>query len=180
MDKTSLVKLCSRSWSLKALALINGGCPARVSPLAAAAGCGRTAMSASISHLQTLALLERNPGSGHPLRPEFRLTRKGHALAEWAFELDCLLPAPNDNILYRGKWALPVISTLDPVQRYSQLKRQLPPVTDRALSICLGRLVARRWVKRQVDSNSSPPAVSYCTLNKGRKLHNHVLLLPQV
>jgi len=69
MDKLYLVNLCSRSWALTALQLIERGTSARVSPLAAAAGCGRTAMSASVSHLLEMGLLERNPGAGHPMRP---------------------------------------------------------------------------------------------------------------
>lgn len=178
MDKTSLIHLCSRAWSLKALGLIADGCPARVSPLAARAGCGRTAMSASVSHLITMGLLERNPGSGHPLRAEYRLTPLGQLVAEWASALDKMLIQPVDNALYRGKWVLPVVSTLDPVQRYSSMKRQLPPLTDRALSICLGKMIERRWVKRLVCRQSVPPSVSYETLAKGRMVHDHLLLLP--
>ena len=136
-------------------------------------------MSASVNHLQELRLLERNPGHGHPLRPEYRLTPVGRAVAVWAAELDSLLITPADNVLYRGKWALPVVSGLDPVQRYSEIKRALPALTDRALSICLTRLVDCQWVKRQVDSQSLPPAVSYHTLNKGAVVHEHLQLLPQ-
>lgn len=178
MDKTSLKNLCSRAWSLKALALIANGCPARVSPLAASAGCGRTAMSASVAHLVAMNLLERNPGAGHPLRSEFRLTYSGQAVAEWAAELDSLLRKPTDSLLYRGKWALPVVAALDPVQRYSALKKQLPPVTDRALVICLAKLMDQCWIRRFVCVQSTPPSVSYETLTKGRLVHQHVQLLP--
>lgn len=178
MDKLDLVNLCSRTWSLKALALMAADCPARVSPLAAQAGCGRTAMSDSVSHLVALQLLERNPGRGHPLRPEYRLTPLGQATAQWALALDSMVSDPLDQLLCRGKWALPVVSTLNPVQRYSAMKKQLAPVTDRALSICLGKLTAQNWVARQVCSRSAPPSVSYLTVGKGRELHEHLLLMP--
>jgi DNA-binding HxlR family transcriptional regulator len=180
MDKTQLVNLCARTWSLKALALMASGCPARVAPLASTAGCGRTAMGASVAHLQMLGLLERNPGRGHPLRPEYRLTASGHTVAAWALELDRLLASPAEFLLCRGKWVLPVISTLDPEQRYSDMKRELAPVTDRALSNCLGKLVQQRWVSRLVDGKSAPPTVRYRTFAKGRRLHQHLLLLPSL
>ncbi|MEM6987990.1 MAG: transcriptional regulator, partial [Pseudomonadota bacterium] len=81
MDNLFLVKLCSRAWSLPALAAIAQGVPARVSPLAAALGSGRTAMGSAVAQLLELGLLETNPGFGHPLRPEFRLTPSGQGLA---------------------------------------------------------------------------------------------------
>jgi len=91
MDKKRIVKLCSRSWSLTALGLMADGVSGRVSPLAAAAGCGRTSMGASVEHLVDLGLLERNPGHGHPLRPEYRFTEQGAYVADWALELDSIV-----------------------------------------------------------------------------------------
>ncbi len=173
-----LVKLCSRGWSLKALALLAAGCPARVSPLAASAGCGRTAMGATVAHLVTLNLLERNPGYGHPLRAEYRLTVAGELVSQWALQLEQLLPGAEDSRIIRGKWVLPVISTLDPDKRYSTVKKILSPVTDRALSACLGRLTEQRWIERTVSVQSTPPAVSYRTLEIGHAIHQHVVLLP--
>ena len=110
MDKHQLVNLCSRTWSLTALSLIAHGVSCRVSPLAAAAGCGRTSMSASVEHLISLGLLERNPGHGHPLRPEYRLTPGGVYVAEWAKGLINLVKSDQDQSLLRNKWSLPLIS----------------------------------------------------------------------
>ena len=178
MDKTWLVNICTRGWSLKALALMAAGCPARVSPLAAAAGCGRTAMGASVSQLVALGLLQRNAGHGHPLRPEYCLTSLGEAVASWALTLDGLVPQPEDNQMLRAKWALPVISTLNANARYSVVRKKLSPVSDRALSICFGRLAERQWIERIVCVESTPPAVSYHTLDLGELVHQHVQLLP--
>ena len=81
MDINLLVKLSSRAWSLPILAQIARGVACRQAPLIAATGAGRTAFGASLTHLIDLKLLERNPGHGHPLRPEFRLTPAGQAAA---------------------------------------------------------------------------------------------------
>ena len=81
MDITLLVNVTARAWSLDILARIAEGTPCRQAPLIAATGAGRTAFAASLSHLTSLGLLERNPGHGHPLRPEFRLTQDGERIA---------------------------------------------------------------------------------------------------
>ena len=81
MDIKSLVNLTSRAWCLNILALMATGTPGRQAPLLAATSASRTSFAASLEHLFQLNLLERNPGHGHPLRPEFRLTRTG---AEYA------------------------------------------------------------------------------------------------
>jgi len=154
-----------------------GGVSGRVSPLAAAAGCGRTSMSASVEHLVALGLLESNPGHGHPLRPEFRFTDQGANIAQWALELESIVKSGGEKALLRNKWSLPLVSCIPDEARYSEIRRQLVPVTDRALSVGLGRLAHNRWIRRNVDGSMSPPIVSYSTLSKGKKVHNHLLLL---
>lgn len=180
MNKHLLVNLCSRTWSLTALGLMANGVNARVSPLAAAAGCGRTAMGASVEHLIQFGLLEKNPGHGHPLRPEYRLTHEGESLAEWAAQLAGFIKSERDKALFRNKWSLPLISCLSEEKRYSDIRRELIPVTDRALSNCLSNLTGSSWLKRSVTNSISPPMVTYCTMRLGQKVHNHLMSLPKV
>ncbi len=180
MDSKYLVKLCTRTWSLTALGLIASGVDARVSPLAAAAGCGRTSMSASVEHLVALGLLERNPGHGHPLRPEFRLTAIGELIAEWASQLSSLVNSEQNQLIIRNKWTLPLISCLSEERRYSDLRRELLPVTDRALSNCLSNLTDNSWVKRSVSSQAQPPMVTYHTILLGQTVQEHLMVLPKV
>ena len=180
MDKYQLVNLCSRTWSLTALSLMARGVSGRVSPLAAAAGCGRTSMSASVDHLISLGLLEKNPGYGHPLRPEYRLTSGSIYVAEWALALSNLIKSDQDQALLRNKWSLPLISCLPKEKRYSEIRRELIPITDRALSSCIARLTEESWIKRNVLINISPPTVTYRTLKTGQKIYTHLLQLPKV
>ena len=178
LSKCYLVNLCSRSWALTALGLMARGTSARVSPLAAAAGCGRSAMGASVEHLLKLGLLQRNPGHGHPLRPEYQLTLEGENMAEWAARLVSMTPRETDKTLLRSKWSLPLISCLPEERRYSDLRRELRPVTDRALSTCLGHLTQFKCVERRVAHSAAPPTVSYCPLNLGEKIYGHLETLP--
>jgi len=131
----------------------------------------------ALEHLVVLGLLENNPGHGHPLRPEFKLTDRGATIAEWAAELDSIAKSDVEKALLRNKWSLPLVSCIPDEVRYSEIRRRLVPVTDRALSAGLGRLTDNRWIQRNVSGNISPPVVSYRTLRTGKKIHNHLLSL---
>ena len=174
MDKTELVKLCSRSWALTVLSLMANGVPGRTSPLAAAAGCGRTAIQASVMHLLDLGLLDKNPGHGHPLRAGYLLTRRGLQIAHWSARLHSIVEPGADQLVLRSKWSLPLISCLPVETRYGELRRQLSPVTDRALSLCLKELTQRQWIARSVKADVAPPAVSYRLANAGSRVYGHL------
>ena len=133
-----------------------------------------------MEHLLGLGLLYRNPGHGHPLRPEYRLTAFGEELAEWAAQLDGLASRSSDRALLRNKWSLPLVGCLSREQRYADLRRALAPVTDRALSASLHRLTENAWLQRLVSQGVSPPRVSYRTILLGEKLHHHVRTLPSL
>lgn len=126
-------------------------------------------MSASVEHLVILGLLEKNPGYGHPLRPEYRFTERGGSVAEWALELDSIVKSDGEKALIRNKWSLPLMSCIPSEVRYSEIRRQLVSVTDRALSAGLGRLSDNRWIRRNVNGTISPPTVSYLALSTGKK-----------
>ena len=158
--------LCSRAWNLPLLAALNAGCPARVSPLAAHLGAGRTSVGASFEHLQQLGLICRTPDHGHPLRPEFMLTEQGHSVAQWAGALSARTPIESWPSL-RKTWTLPILRLLNQQQRFGELRSALSPITDRALSLSLKELSACNWAQRCVDPAQSPPQVSYSATGFG-------------
>ena len=134
MDIEVLVKLSARAWSLKALALMHSGVPGRQAPLLAASGASRTTFVNSLNHLVELGLLERNPGHGHPLRPEFRLTELGAVIAPVAHRVEAVVSDPPGEALLRKTWTLPVLAIASAPTPFADFKRALPPITDRALS----------------------------------------------
>ncbi len=139
MDINLLVKLTARAWSLPILASLHQGVPGRQAPLLAATGAGRTAFAASLAHLLQLGLLERNPGHGHPLRPEFRLTATGQEAAAMAARLLGTV-ACAEGALLRRSWTVPILALTGQPRRFSAIRSELSPITDRALSASLKQL----------------------------------------
>ncbi len=167
MDIEALVNLTARAWSLDILAHLNRGVPGRQAPLIAATGAGRTAFGDSLAHLMALGLLERNPGHGHPLRPEFRLTSEGVRLAAMADQVLATAEESGSMALLRKRWTLPVLSVTRKPRRFSEVRQALRPVTDRALSQSLVRLEDVAWIRRDVDLSSRPMRPRYATIGTG-------------
>lgn len=148
------------------LSSLHSGVAGRQAPLLAATGASRTAFAQSMDHLIGLGLLERNPGYGHPLRPEFRLTKLGKTVAAIAGKIHDV-SAEEDWPLLRRSWTLPVLTSLRKASHFSDIKRHMPAITDRALSQSLKSMEARNWVCRGVDGAARPPRSVYSAVNTG-------------
>lgn len=170
MDIFTLVKLTSRAWSLNILAALHEGVPGRQAPLLAATRAGRTSFAASLDHLIKLGLLERNPGHGHPLRPEFRLTLSGVPAAETACKIKMAVPDDTHFALLRRSWTVPVLALTQTPQRFSEIKSKLVPITDRALSQSLYQLEGKEWVQRDIDVSERVPHPVYRAVNTGNDI----------
>ena len=167
MDILTLVKLTSRAWSLPILAALHEGVPGRQAPLLLASGASRTAFTASLAHLIEVGVLERNPGHGHPLRPEFRLTSIGKNCAKIASKVTQIATGDREAALLRRSWTVPVLAVTQSPRRFSEIKSELPQITDRALSKSLDALVESDWTLREVDTIKRPPHSTYRAVNAG-------------
>lgn len=181
MDINLIVNITSRAWALSILAQLHRGVAGRQAPLLAATGATRTAFAQSMNHLIALELVERNPGYGHPLRPEFRLTLQGQAAAALAYDIQNV-PRSEDLDLLRRTWTLPVLTVLHQPKHFNQIKRNLTSITDRALSKSLSAMEERAWVSRNVDEAARPPRSIYHAVSAGGMISNVVassVSLPQ-
>ncbi len=174
MDIELLVNLTSRAWSLKILALLQGGVPGRQAPLIAASKASRTAFAASLDHLFRLGLLERNPGYGHPLRPEFRLTERGSIAAVLAGRVAEIVPDDNSFALVRRSWTVPILAVTAAPTRFSTIRDGLAPITDRALSQSLVTLEKQNWIRREIDVSQRVPFPTYRAVNAGHLINRAV------
>ncbi len=176
MDIDTLVKITSRAWSLNILALMRDGTPGRQAILLNATGAGRTAFAQSLAHLVNLELLERNPGHGHPLRPEYRLTQKGMKAAIIAHKIKMTVPRFLDCALLRRVWTIPVLAVSHQPRHFIDIKNALPAITDRALSHSLKDLQSQFWLKRDIDDAIRPPRPLYQASDIGEQISRAVSL----
>lgn len=174
MDIPLLVNVTSRAWSLKILALLDAGTPGRQAPLIAATKASRSAFAASLDHLIQLGLLERNPGHGHPLRPEFRLTQLGMTTAAVAGRIMGNVRDDKAFAIVRRSWAVPVLAVTSTPQRFSAIKSELGTITDRALSQSLGVLEDHQWLRRDIDASHRSPFPTYHAVNTGRDINQAI------
>lgn len=171
MDVKFFVNITSRAWALPILASLHAGVPGRQASLLTATGASRTAFAQSMEHLIEIGLLERNPGYGHPLRPEFRLTQLGQSAAELASNIQKVSKGDEKELLRRS-WTVPVLTVLHKPSQFSEIKRSLVTITDRALSQSLRSLEEQHWVRRSVNDTARPPRPLYCAINTGAEISN--------
>ncbi len=169
MDIKLFVNITSRAWAVPILSNLHTGVAGRQAPLLAATGASRTAFAQSMDHLIEIGLLERNPGHGHPLRPEFRLTPLGVRAAALAAKVH-KIPTQQDHDLLRRSWTLPVLTSLHTPRHFNEIKRNLHMITDRALSQSLKSMESRNWVQRSVDEAARPPRSLYRAINTGGQI----------
>lgn len=169
MDIALFVNITSRAWAVPILSNLHEGVAGRQAPLLAATGASRTAFAQSLDHLIAIGLLERNPGHGHPLRPEFRLTPRGKTAASIANKIQNV-SGDEDQDLLRRSWTLPVLTSLHAPSHFNEIKRSLRTITDRALSQSLKSMEVRNWVCRSVDEAARPPRSIYQAVNTGSEI----------
>lgn len=169
MDIKLFVNITTRAWTLPILSSLHVGVAGRQATLLSATGASRTAFAQSMQYLIEIGLLERNPGHGHPLRPEFRLTELGVQAAAIAHQIQNA-PKAEDLDLLRKRWTVPILIELHQPLYFNDIKRNLQSITDRALSQSLKLMEARSWVQRTIQDATHPPRSRYSAINQGKDI----------
>jgi DNA-binding HxlR family transcriptional regulator len=165
-----LADLCHHRWAIPVVAELHLRKGAKFVTLRNVLGVSPDSLRRTLEALAERGLVERNPGYGHPMRPEWILTMAGRRLG------------PPCVAVHRGsrrlgidgaaarKWTLPVLLALrGGVARFSEVERALPAVTARALTRTLRDMEAAGMVRREVLP-SRPPAVTYRVETRARSL----------
>lgn len=122
-------------------------------------GVSRDSLRRTLDALIDDGLVARNPGYGHPLRPEYILTYEGRRVAGVCDRLLAVLNGLEDVAL--RKWSMPVVHALGAgPQRFSELRNALSGVSPRALALALKDLQGAGLVERTV-TDDYPPATVY-------------------
>ncbi len=111
-------------------------------------------------------MLKRTTGHGHPLRPEFQLTRRGRAVATWARSfLDGV--SEDEWRTARRAWTLPVLRLVRDPCTFTRLGTLLQPVTNRGLSLCLGKMIKAEFIEQRPVAKSGS---SYVAVGRGTEI----------
>src|SRR5262245_54662264 len=156
-----LAELFHHAWAAPVLAELLAGAGSKVVTLEKRLGAPRDSVRRTLEALAARGLVRKNPGYGHPMRPEWVLTPAGARLAPAcaAFLRDARRVRADG--LPRRKWAVPVLlGLMQGTRRFSGLGAALPRVTARALALTLRGMEASGVVERRV-LDGRPPRVLY-------------------
>lgn len=180
-----LLALSRRRWALPILAELHraeevsgwrGG--ARFVTLCHGLRVNQAAVRQSLDHLIEIGYVARNTGYGHPLRPEYILTRAGERLAPTCAAIDSALVKLRVRPLGLRRWSLPVLHTIDHLEpaRFTTIAERLGGVTDRALTLSLKGLCGATLVEREVIP-TFPVGTSYSIAAAAQVITPHLARL---
>lgn len=165
-----LVTLFHRKWAVPVLAELAAGRGAKFVTLVHRLGVSRETLRATLDELIIGGWVLRNPGAGHPMRPEYILTAKGKRLAPPSSRLiDEVKRLDLEPLAFR-KWTMPVAYVLgEAPHRFSELRSELRGVSPRALTLSLKDMRDAALVQREVIDDY-PPVTSYRLETRARPL----------
>jgi DNA-binding HxlR family transcriptional regulator len=165
MSTDELVALFHHRWAPPALAVLAERRAARFVELQRTLGAGSNSLRQALTALIDLGYARRNPGYGHPLRPEYLVTETGRAAGKMCARI---LRAGDPDVLLR-KWSVPTLAQLEKPRRFSEIRVGLGPVSPRALALALQDLEQARLVDRDVVA-TRPPSTVYRARGKGLRI----------
>lgn len=169
-----LIRLSAGRWQIPLLALASAGANASgglrfaeaVRRLDLARGVARASLDALIGG----GWLARNPGHGHPLRPEYVLTGQGRAIGAWSEAAMAARAGLGLAPEALTRWTLPLVAALAGREaRFGELSTTLAPVSPRALSLTVKAALAEQLIARRLE-DSFPPVPVYSLTDRGRRL----------
>ena len=170
LDPAAIARLFQLRWSVPAVvALHELGGGAKLITVVNRLGTGRESVVRTLGRLVEEGWVARNPGYGHPLRPEYVLTAGGKRLAPRAKRLLDALDEIDARDVGLRKWSLGIVAAIaGGCSRHSEIRAQLP-VTARAMSLAFKNLGDAGLVERVVY-DSVPPEVVYRLTPRGAGL----------
>lgn len=167
---TRLVVLFHHRWAVPILAELHRSKGAKFVTLVRRLGLSRDSLRHTLIALTEQGWVRRNPGHGHPMRPEYLLTTGGTKLGPWCVRLITVLRSLELEDVGLKKWSMPVALALSSGRvRFSELRAKLPDSTARALALTLKTLQSAGVVER-VILDDYPPATYYRLTRQGRRL----------
>jgi DNA-binding HxlR family transcriptional regulator len=161
MDRIDrLVAVFRRRWACSIIAELHRVDGAKFVTLVNTLGSNPGAIRQTLDELIELGWVCRNPGHGHPLRPEYLLTRSGERLAPACAGLERTIAALGVREVALRKWSMPVLYVIgEGPTRFTEIPRALERVTDRAVSLALKDLARGAIIDRTLVGGPPPGSV---------------------
>jgi DNA-binding HxlR family transcriptional regulator len=161
------IRLAQGRWTVALLADLAAHNGARFVELLHRLDISRDSLVRTIEAAAGQGWVERNPGYGHPLRPEYMLTADGKRMALLAQRIDGVRSIVGIEPGGLARWSMPIICSIDAGhRRFNDLSRALPPANPRALSQGLRKLAAQQLLQRDLIEGY-PPASRYSLTERG-------------
>ena len=114
-------------------------------------------LSKTLQVLRDASYIQKNPGYGHPLRPEYIINKHAKIIAGKCRKIyETLVDAKLQHLL-TSKWNLPVIMVMqDKSLRFSELKKEIYAITSRSLTKILKFLENEKILERTITSEYPP------------------------
>jgi DNA-binding HxlR family transcriptional regulator len=161
-----LIRLFHHRWSVPVLAELSRTDGSKFITLVNRLGISRDSLAHTLIAITEAGWVMKNPGYGHPLRPEYILTEAGRQIASICADLRPELGSAEEIGL--NKWSMPVLMAVENA-RFSDIKAAIPDITSRALTQALKDLQSAGLLVRQV-SEGYPPTPQYTLSPRGRAL----------
>lgn len=130
----------------------------------------RESLQRTLEGAITAGWVMRNPGHGHPLRPEYILTQTGWEIAPICAAIEDARRGIGLGPTALTRWSLPIIHRIDSgAHRFSGIERGISGSNPRALTQSLKALVGQRLITRNIVADY-PPAPEYWLSQNGARM----------
>lgn len=135
---TALSRFVHYRWTLPIIAELHATDGAKFITLVNRLGLSKDSLSRTLEALAQQGWVMRNPGYGHPLRPEYILTPAGMLLGDPCYRLMQVLQSYRLEDTALRKWSLPILLVLGQgATRFSDILSAFPGITTRAVTLAL-------------------------------------------
>jgi DNA-binding HxlR family transcriptional regulator len=170
IDPIILGQLGRHRWAVALIATLAERKGGRFVELLQALGTNRESLSRTLDSCSIAGWVMRNPGYGHPLRPEYILTEAGMQIASLCQSIEQTRRSIGLGSASLSRWSLPIIRRIDlGARRFNMIGHGIKEANPRALTQSLKSLIGQELITRTVV-DAYPPVPEYGLSDTGDKL----------
>ena len=170
IDPMILSQLGRHRWAVALIATLAERKGGRFIELLHALGTSRESLSRTLEACTVAGWVMRNPGFGHPLRPEYILTKAGFQIASLCQSIDQTRRDIGLGTTSLSRWSLPIIQRIDlGASRFNMIGREIIEANPRALTQSLKSLIGQKLITRTIV-DAYPPVPEYGLTGNGDRM----------